>query len=492
MLALLMMLMWSEPPTEAPVSFHRQVRPLLLRHCQGCHQPRRALGELDVTSYAALKKGGESGDGFAPGAPDDSVLMDFIKGDEPRMPKNGVGIPFSKEQVALIARWIAEGAQDDTPAGRAPGRVGPPEVYRQPPVVTALVYSPDGQSLAVSGHYEVLLHAGDGRQLRTRLPGLSQRVESLAFSPDGSVLAAAGGTPGLFGELQLWDVAKQRLRHSVTMTGDSLYGVSFTPDGDKVAVGGADNSARVVQVADGRPVLRIDHHQDWVFGTGFAVSGGAATKNQQQRVGARENVALKVQGGKLHLITVGRDRALKLSEADNGTFVDDINKLLDDLRCLALHPKGEWIACGGEDQVPRLYQIFRTRARVMMDDDLNLVRAFERQPGPITALAFAPDGQVLAVGCAGTGEVRLYAVADGRRLAVLPAPSGGGTYALAFHPQGQTLAAAGHDGWVRLYSVAEGKLQHKFIPVPMAAASAPAPVDPGRSNAERAAPERPR
>ncbi|HMP02137.1 MAG TPA: hypothetical protein PKC45_06520, partial [Gemmatales bacterium] len=361
-----------------------------------------------------------------------------------------------------------------------------------PPVVTALVYSPDGQSLAVSGHYEVLLHAGDGRQLRTRLPGLSQRVESLAFSPDGSVLAAAGGTPGLFGELQLWDVAKQRLRHSVTMTGDSLYGVSFTPDGDKVAVGGADNSARVVQVADGRPVLRIDHHQDWVFGTGFAVSGGAATKNQQQRVGARENVALKVQGGKLHLITVGRDRALKLSEADNGTFVDDINKLLDDLRCLALHPKGEWIACGGEDQVPRLYQIFRTRARVMMDDDLNLVRAFERQPGPITALAFAPDGQVLAVGCAGTGEVRLYAVADGRRLAVLPAPSGGGTYALAFHPQGQTLAAAGHDGWVRLYSVAEGKLQHKFIPVPMAAASAPAPVDPGRSNAERAAPERPR
>lgn len=464
------LLAWSPPAADAPVSFYRQIRPLLLRHCQGCHQPQRALGQLDVTSYAALKKGGESGDGFAPGAPDDSVLMDFIKGDAPRMPKNGVGIPFSKDQVELIARWIKEGGKDDTPASAGTiTAVTAPSVYRQPPVVTALAFAPDGQTLAVSGFHEILLHQADGKGLKQRLGGVAQRIESIAFSPDGQVLAAAGGTPGLFGELQLWDLAKHKIKHSVTMTSDCLYGVSFAPDGTKVAFGAADNTARLLQVTDGRPILRIDHHQDWVFGTAFAFSGGAATKNRQQRAGARENVALKVEGGKLHLITVSRDRAVKLTETDTGAFVDDINKLLEGLRCMAIHPAGEWIACGGDDAIPRLYQIFRTRARVMMDEDLNLVRAFERQSGPITSLAFSPDGSKLAVGCAGTSEVRLYATKDGQRLAILPGPSGGGTYALAFHPNGESLATAGHDGWVRLYSTVDGKLVHSFVPVPQAA-----------------------
>jgi WD40 repeat protein len=456
-------------PDDSPISFFRQVRPLLLRHCQGCHQPRRALGQLDVTTYAALKKGGESGDGFAPGAPEDSVLMDFIKGDPPRMPKNGIGIPLAKEQVELIARWIKQGAKDDTPANAIDsGTSSAPEWYRQPPVVTALAFSPDGQWLAVSGFHAVLLHQADGKGLIRRLPGVAQRIESLTFSQRNGLLAAAGGTPGLFGELQLWDLTRFKLKHSITLTSDCLYGVAFSPDEAQVAVGAADNTARLLRVSDGRQILRIDHHQDWVFGTAFAISGGAATQNRQQQPGARENVALKVEAGKLHLITVSRDRALKLTEADSGAFVDDINKLLDGLRCLAAHPGGEWIACGGEDGIPRLYQIFRTKPRVMMDEDLNLVRAFERQAGPITSLAFSPDGNMLAVGCAGTHEVKVYATADGQRLATLAGPGGGGIFTLAFHPSGKALAAAGHDGWVRLYQLPAGQLQHAFVPVPLA------------------------
>lgn len=458
-----------EPTTKpAPVSYHRQIRPLLQRHCQGCHQPAKALGKLDVTTHEGLVRGGDNGPSFVAGQPDESVLMENIVGSPPKMPKNG-GIPLSAEQVALVRRWIAEGAKNDAPAGGGPALApGAPPVYRQPPVVSALAFSPDGQHLAVAGYHEILLHQADGGGLICRMVGVSPRLESLAFSPDGKLLAAAGGAPGLFGEVQLWDMAKAKLRHSLSLAGDTLYGVAFSPDGAKLAVGGADNAARLLNVAEGKLLLRIDHHQDWVLGAAFAVSGGAATQNRQQNAGARENVALKVQAGKLHLLTVARDRALKLTEADTGSFVDDVNKLLDGLRCLALHPAGEWIACGGDDQVPRLYQVFRTKPRVMMDEDLNLLKTYERQPGPVTALAFSPDGSRLAVASATGGEVRVYDTQSTARVATL-AGHEGAVFALAWHPSGQRLATAGHDGAVRLFNPADGALIRKFIPVPLAA-----------------------
>ena len=96
-----------------PVSFYRQIRPILQRRCSGCHQPAKLGGELLLISYEGFQKGGESGATFEPGKPDESLLIDYISGDEPKMPKNQD--PLKPEQVELIARWISEGAQDDTP-----------------------------------------------------------------------------------------------------------------------------------------------------------------------------------------------------------------------------------------------------------------------------------------------------------------------------------------------------------------------------------------
>ncbi len=84
-----------------------------------------------------------------------------------------------------------------------------PPVYALPPVITALDYSPDSQLLAVSGYHEVLLHKADGTGLVGRLVGLSERINAIAFSPDGKQLAVAGGSPGRFGEVQVWDVGEE-------------------------------------------------------------------------------------------------------------------------------------------------------------------------------------------------------------------------------------------------------------------------------------------
>lgn len=479
---LLIMLMLSVPTLgftddkstkSSAISFDKHIRPMLLRHCQGCHQPAKKQGGFDVTSYEALLAGGDKGSGFTPHQPEASTLIDFIDGEKPLMPKNGMGIPFSKEQVNQIKQWIREGAKNDTPANRQTKLASPekPPEYQHAPVIPSLAYSPDGKQLAVAGYHEVLIHKADGQGLLHRLIGVSPRVQSIAYSPNGRYLAVAGGAPGLFGELQIWDMQateKPRIKHSIPMGNDTLYGVSFSPDNSQVAVGCSDNSARVVRVEDGKQTLRIDHHQDWVLGSTFSIAVAVSTKTEGLEPGKemRRREVRAVEGGKLHLVTVGRDRALKLTEVETGTFIDDLNKLLDTLRCLAKHPREEQVACGGDDGIPRLYQIYRTKSRVASDQDFNLIRAFEKQPGVVTSLAFSSDGTWLIVGSAPSQPIRVYQVSDGKKLGEFNNHQGG-TFALAVHPAVQQFAAAGHDGTVRLYDLTTMKLVHSFVPVPL-------------------------
>ena len=423
----------------APVSFSRQVLPVLQRKCQGCHQPAKAKGKLVLTSFEALKAGGETGPGFEPGKSKESQLVENVSGPKPLMPPQGP--PLTPEEVDQLTRWVAQGGTDDTPpSAKDTIDADHPPVYNAAPLITALAFAPDGKALAVSGYREVLVHKADGSGLITRLVGQAQRIESLTFSPDGSILAAVGGSPGRFGEVQFWDAGNFTLRNAIRSTYDTLYGGAFTPDGKRFAFGCADNAARVVEVKDGRESLKIDHHSDWVFSTAFSMDGK-------------------------HLITLGRDGSIKLTEADTGSFIDDIGKNYGELKVLSRHPKENTLAIGGDEKVPRTYKVFRTQARDMNYTDFNLLRAFEAQPGPISALAFGPDGATLAVGGSG-GEVRLYNVADGARKATLKGHAGG-IFAIAFSPDGGRVATGGFDGNVRIFDAASGNLAASFVPVPV-------------------------
>jgi len=421
-----------------PVSYFNQIRPTIQRICQGCHQPALKQGDLILTSYEAFKRGGRKGPAFHPGDPDHSVVVQHLKGElKPQMPFGGEPLP--PDQIELFRRWIAEGAKDDTPSASREDRAAAPTVYHALPVITALAYSPNGEMLAVSGYREVLLHKADGSGLLARLSGHADRIHSLVFSPDGKTLAAVGGTPATFGEVELWDVRERKLERSVKVSYDTLFGASFSPDGKKLAFGGADKVVRILDVETGQELVKLEHHDDWVFGTVFSTDG--------KRV-----------------VTVGRDRAAKLSEVSSGSFIENVNLLKGALDFIARHPSKDIVLIGGEDGVPYLYAMYRS-GQMKIADDSTLIRAFERLPGSIVAGAFSPDGQKIAVGGAAP-EVRVYSVESGQRLATLTSQEGG-TYALAFRPDRKQLVAGGFDGSVRIYDVDSGKLVHSFLPVPV-------------------------
>ncbi|MCW5560042.1 MAG: hypothetical protein KIT22_19675, partial [Verrucomicrobiae bacterium] len=193
---------------EKPVSWHRDITPIFKRSCNGCHNPNKLKGEVDTSSYAGFLKPGKHGPNWITGDADKSLVLEQIRGGEPDMPKDAD--PLSEAEVALIARWIQEGAKDDTPADAGPRRPDAPPSYAAPPVTTALAVSPDGRWLAASGYHEVFLMDAASLETRQRLLGDSPRLESLAFSPDSMRLAVAGGAPAQFGEIQIWEAATHR------------------------------------------------------------------------------------------------------------------------------------------------------------------------------------------------------------------------------------------------------------------------------------------
>ena len=430
---------------DTPVSYHSQIVPILKRSCQGCHHPGDPNGGLIVTTYTDLKQGGMAGDAtIVPGKPDDSLIIELISGDEPAMPQNME--PLSAEEVELFRRWILEGANDDTPAEVDDMAEGNYPVYTVPPVVTALAYSPDGSTLAVSGVREVLLYDTVNFQLKARLVGKARRIESLTYTADGKILGVASGSPAQFGEVQLWDTQTNTLIKAIRSSYDTIYGLSFSPDASRVAFGCSDQTVRVLTVEDEKERIKFDNHSDWVFGTVFSTDG-------------------------THFVSAGRDTALKLVEVDTGSFVDDINssnKGYGEINTIARHPTEDQVLSAGEDRIPRLYKIFREIRRDVGNTDFNLIQAYEAQSGSIEGVAFSADGSRFATGSAG-GEARIYNVADGKRLASMQGDTVG-VFAVSFHPDGTQLATGGFDGKIRIFD-ASGKLRNAFISVPIEASA---------------------
>jgi mono/diheme cytochrome c family protein len=439
-----------KPKDSAQISYYREVRKIFQQHCQGCHQPAKAMGGFVMTTHGALSGKGESGEpAVVPGKPEKSLIFTQItphEGKAPAMPKGKD--PLLQHDVDLIKKWIAQGARDDTPASaRDVVDAEHPPAYVLPPVITALDYSPDSKLLAVSGNHEVLLHKADGSALVARLVGLSERVQSIAFSPDGKLLAATGGDPGRFGEVQVWDVPHRKLKLSIPVTFDTVYGVSWSPDGSKIAFGCADNTLRAIDAKTGKQVLYQGAHSDWVLDTAFSKDGS-------------------------HLVSVSRDRSMKLTEVATQRFVDNITSitpgaLKGGLMTVARHPKKDELLIGGADGMPKIYKMYRSKSRVI-GDDYNLIRSFEPMPGRVFTARFSRDADRVIAGSSfeGRGEVRIYQTEDAKLVTKLEGVRGA-VYAVVYRPDSKQVASAGFDGMVRLNDPQTGKLIKEFLPVPL-------------------------
>jgi Planctomycete cytochrome C/WD domain, G-beta repeat len=434
----LLLLVAATLPAAAP-SFSRDIRPILQKNCQGCHQPASKTSGLDLTTFDGFSKGGKKGPAFIAERPDDSIVVRYLTAAlQPRMPLGEAALPDN--EIALIKEWIRDGAKNDSLPESTELRT---PVYLQPPVITALRFSPDGSEIAVSGNGEVLIHSVDGKAPLRRLMGGAERILSLAYSQDGKLLVAGGGTPAQFGEVQIWDAKSGKLLRSARVSGDTVFGASLAPDDSKIAVGGTDNSVHVIETASGKELYKISNHENWVLATVFGIDSK-------------------------RFVSASGDRAAKLIDAASGAFLENVNLLRGELDAIARHPKKDVVVIGGAERIPYIYLLDRPR-NMKIADDSTLVRKLERQDGAITALDWSPDGTRIAVAGAAP-EVNLYDPETGEKKASCKGHEAG-IYAVAFSPDSTKLATGGFDGKVRIYSTADCALIRSFVPAPLSAGS---------------------
>src|SRR5690348_4478481 len=248
-------------PADSAPNFSSQVAPILQKNCLACHSSAAKMGGLVMENYDLLLKGGAHGKVIVPGKADESRMIMMLEGKiQPRMPFGGE--PLSASDIATIKAWINSGAAAPAPGEATTTLAAPaiPDIKPQVAVVSpvsALQFSPEGNLLAVGGYQQVrLVEPGTGKTVATLL-GHADYVRSIAFSPDGKYLAAAGGLPQRSGEIKIWNVESHELVRTLRGHKDCIYSVAWSRDGKLLASGSYDRQVKLWDVEDGHEVRNL-------------------------------------------------------------------------------------------------------------------------------------------------------------------------------------------------------------------------------------------
>ncbi len=420
----------------APVSFAQEIAPILIQKCATCHGPEKSKGGFQLHTFELLLKSGDSkAVSVTPGQPKQSMLFELLTTNDAddRMPQKDDPLPAT--QIALIERWIKEGARFDGPDPKAPlltyapqpPHPAPPAAYPQPVPVLAMAFSPDGE-LAVGGYHEVTVWNPEEGTLLRRLTNVAQRVQGLAYSPDGARLVVAGGSPGMSGEVKLFDPAKGVILRTLAASGDMILAVCFSPDGRRLATGGADNAIRVFNADDGKPRLLIEQHTDWVMGLAFSPDGA-------------------------QLVSASRDKSARVFDAQSGALEDSYTGHGDAVFSVAFSDDGKLVYSAGRDKE---------------------IHVWQAKDGKKVGEIGGSDGEVLRVIVAGETVfsaaanklARQHQAREKRELIRSFAGHTDCVYALAWHEPTRRLATGGFDGEVRVWNAADGKLIRAFFAAP--------------------------
>ncbi len=423
-----------------PVSFIRDVAPILVAKCQACHGPKTAESNYRLDTFQSMMQPGDFGTApVTPGDPEDSEIHRLITAHDAheRMPNNGGRL--AAPEIQTIEEWIRQGAKFDgqDAAGLLREQIprnlpypAAPEVYPSALPVTAIAFTSGGDRLVVAGYHELLVWDATAGTLVARVGNIPQRTYGMAFSPDNSWLAVAGGAPGVSGEVRLipWnDGPRPDAEPKILVThDDAFFDVAFRPDGQQLAAAGSDGLVRVFDVATGAERLKINSHADWVTDICYSADGK-------------------------YIATASRDKTAKVFDADSGNLLTTHSEHTGPVRAVAFAPDGK-----------SAFSASGSRVRVWNVEDSKLlgeIGGFEHDVHAVLV-----DGERIIAGSADR-TARQFKLSD-RSLVRSYTPHPAWILSLAWHEPTHRLSAGCLDGTIAVWDLKSGTLVKQFAAFP--------------------------
>lgn len=285
--------------------------------------------------------------------------------------------------------------------------------------ISQLKYFPDGKRLAVATSIGVWVYDVNTGEALDLLIGHTSDLESMAFSPDGEMLA----TGSVHGTIRLWDA--QTVKHKKTLIGhkDNVENVVFSPSGKLLASCNASGKVYIWDLSSGKVIHNIQSDASTIFAIAFS--------HDEQR---------------LH--TIGNwDRHefyIEYWDVNSGESIEDVLLIDENFTAAALSPDGTVLACGGNS--PLQYWDIETAKQLFIDTETK---------GQFDYLDFSADGSHL-IAAEPWEYLSLWRTSP---MQLLKNITHGERYkSIAYSPDGKTVASGNDKGLVKIWDTTTGNL----------------------------------